>query len=153
MANTSFFLEFENIYRKELISQNEYKGCEISKEKVQLSQWGKKGFFECDVVIKKDGKLLEVQCLSCSEYKTKNGKNGNGKLLKIKADALMLSGINCKKKSLVFLGKTMYEKVVKEQQNGRFPKDIELKLINLCNKEIFEKIKKTSEVCSSEMIR
>ena len=68
-----FFLEFENIYRKELISQNEYKGCEISKEKVQLSQWGKKGFFECDVVIKKDGKLLEVQCLSCSEYKTKNG--------------------------------------------------------------------------------
>ena len=75
MANTSFFLEFENIYRKELISQNEYKGCEISKEKVQLSQWGKKGFFECDVVIKKDGKLLEVQCLSCSEYKTKNGKN------------------------------------------------------------------------------
>ena len=52
MANTSFFLEFENIYRKELISQNEYKGCEISKEKVQLSQWGKKGFFECDVVIK-----------------------------------------------------------------------------------------------------
>ena len=39
----------------------------------------------------------------------------------------MLSGINCKKKSLVFLGKTMYEKVVKEQQNGRFPKDIELK--------------------------
>lgn len=39
-----FFLEFENIYRKELISQNEYKGCEISKEKVQLSQWGKKDF-------------------------------------------------------------------------------------------------------------
>lgn len=114
---------------------------------------GEKGFFECDVVIKKDGKLLEVQCLSCSEYKTKNGKNGSGKLLKIKADALMLSGINCKKKSLVFLGITMYEKVVKEQQNGRFPKDIELKLINLCNKEILEKIKKTSEVCSSEMIR
>ena len=86
-------------------------------------------------------------------YTIKNGKNGSGKLLKIKADALMLSGINCKKKSLVFLGKTMYEKVVKEQQNGRFPKDIELKLINLCNKEILEKIKKTSEVCSSEMIR
>lgn len=45
MANTSFFLEFENIYRKELISQNEYKGCEISKEKVQLSQWGGKKDF------------------------------------------------------------------------------------------------------------
>ncbi len=151
MANTSYFLEIEEKYRKQLANQEEYKGCKILKEKVQLSNWGNKGLFECDVVIKKDRKIIEVQCLSCSEYKTKNGKTGSGKLLKIKADALMLSGIKCEKKSLIFLGKTMYEKIAKEQQNGRFPKDIKLKLIT-CNKDELKEIERIRDECSSEMI-
>lgn len=151
MANTSYFLEIEEKYRKKLSTKSEYKGCEVLKEKVPLSNWGNSGFFECDVVIKKEGKIIEVQCLSCSEYKTKNGKAGSGKVLKIKADALMLSGVKCKKKTLIFLGKTMYEKIKKEQQGGRFPKDIELKLIT-CNKDELREIEKIREDCSSELI-
>ena len=151
MANTINFLKVEEWYREKL--SDKYPGYEISKEKVPLLNWGNKGYFECDVVIKKGNNIIEVQCLSCSSAKTVNGNGGAGKLHKIKDDALMLTGIKCKKKVLAFTEKSMYNRVLKEKENGRFPNTIELLLVNVDNSEIRRLIKNTSEMSSKEIVK
>jgi len=96
----------------------------ISKEKVDLT-WG--GFFEFDAVVKeeKEKNIVEVHCLSTSKYNT-------GQLHKIKDDALMLTGVKYTvKKVIAFTDSTLHKKVKGEQNNGRFPKDIELKLLDV----------------------
>lgn len=103
MADTTGFLKVEEWYREKL--SDKYPGYEISKEKVPLLNWGNKGYFECDVVIKKGNNIIEVQCLSCSKAKTSSGKASTGSIRKIKADALMLTGIKCKKKDSCFYGR------------------------------------------------
>jgi hypothetical protein len=122
MANTTKIKTVvEQWYRKQI--GNSHKDCVITQEAVELT-WG--GSFECDAVVKQNGDIVEVRCLSVSGYKTRTGNPGSGKLLKIKADALMFMGIKCSKKVLDFTNKSLYEKVLSEQQNGRFPKEIML---------------------------
>lgn len=151
MADTRDFLKVEKWYREKLAKENP--NYHISKEKVPLSNWGDKGYFECDVVIRNEKTIVEVQCLSCSGAKTANGNGGAGKLHKIKDDALMLMGIKCKKKVLAFTEKSMYNRVLKEKENGRFPNTIELLLVNVDNLEIRRLIKKTSEISSKEIAK
>lgn len=151
MADTRDFLKVEKWYREKLAKENP--NYHISKEKVPLSNWGDKGYFECDVVIRNEKTIVEVQCLSCSGAKTANGKNGSGKLLKIKADALMLTGIKCKRKVLAFTEKSMYSKVLSEKENGRLPKEIELFLVDIDNLEIKKLIKKANENSSKEILK
>lgn len=151
MADTRDFLKVEKWYREKLAKEKI--DCHISKEKVPLLNWGNKGYFECDVVIKKGNDIVEVQCLSCSSAKTVNGNGGAGKLHKIKDDALMLTGIKCKKKVLAFTEKSMYNRVLKEKENGRFPNTIELLLVNVDNSEIRRLIKNTSEISSKEIVK
>ena len=136
MANTTELKTIvEEWYRDTIKRRNP--NAKVEKENILL-EWG--GMFECDVVVKSKNKLLEVHCFSTSEYITDNGKSGSGKLLKIKADALMLSGISCPIKILAFTGRTMYDKIWKEQENGRFPFDIKIEYIetpeNIRNKII-----------------
>jgi len=115
----------EEWYRYKLIK--DYPNAKIAKETVPL-KWG--GVFECDAVLKMSNEIKEVHCLSVSEYKTTSGSGGSGKLQKIKADALMLLGIDVPKRVLAFIGKTMYDKMNKEKQSGRFPKEIELVFVD-----------------------
>jgi hypothetical protein len=75
--------------------------------------------------------LIAVYCLSCSEYRTAGNNPGAGKFRKIQSDILMMNGTNCPRKVLTFTGKTMYEAVKKEQNNGRMPKDIEIEYLDL----------------------
>ncbi len=100
----------------------------ITQEKVALT-WG--GEFEYDAVVRKNGEITDVYLLSCSEYKTKQGKGGAGKFHKIKADTLMMLGTNSPKKVMAFLGKTMFEQFKKQQDAGRLPPDIKCKLIKV----------------------
>ena len=151
MSDTTGFLKVEEWYREKLA--NEKPNCHISKEKVPLSNWGNKGYFECDVVIKRGNKIVEVQCLSCSSAKTVNGNGGAGKLHKIKDDALMLTGIKCRKKVLAFTEKSMYNRILKEKESGRFPNTIDLTLVNVDDSKIRELIKKTSEMSSKEIVK
>jgi len=151
MANTTNFLKVEEWYRKKL--SDEYPEYNISKENVPLSNWGCNGYFECDVVVKKGKSIVEVQCLSCSKAKTASGNGGAGKLHKIQADALMLTGIKCKRKTLAFTEKSMYNRILKEKGNGRLPNSIDLVLVDVDDKSIRELIKKTSENSSKELMK
>ena len=147
MANTlELKTTIEDWYRGIVKRRNP--NAEVLKENIPLV-WG--GFFECDVVVKSKNKVIEVHCLSTSEYKTDSGKPGSGKLLKIKADALMLSGISCTIKILAFTGFTMYNKIWQEQENGRFPIDIKLEFIETSD-EIKEKINKIKDEAIEEMV-
>ena len=116
----------ETWYREQLQKKNP--NCVVLQEKVKL-KWG--GFFECDAVVKSGNKIKEIHCLSISEYKTFSKNYGSGKLNKIRADALMLLGINCQKKVLAFTGKTMYDKINNDCKVGRFPNDIDILYIDL----------------------
>lgn len=153
MSDTTGFLKVEEWYREKIKLENKYPGCSITKENVPLSNWGSNGYFECDVVIKDGKKIIEVQCLSCSSAKTANGKNAIGKFHKIKADALMLTGIRCKRKMLAFTEKSMYEKILKEKKNGRFPIELELEFVDVDDPRIKELIRKTSETSSKEITK
>jgi hypothetical protein len=125
MANTlELKTTVEEWYRNTIRKRNP--NARVEKENIPL-EWG--GLFECDVVVKSKNKILEIHCFSTSEYKTDNGKAGSGKLFKIKADALMLSSISCPIKILAFTGRTMYDKVWQEQENGRFPFDIKIEYV------------------------
>jgi hypothetical protein len=136
MADTT---RIKKIIEKWYISkiQQKNKNLVVLKEKVKL-KWG--GYFECDVVVKSKNRVLEVHCLSVSEYNTTTGKGGSGKLNKIKADALMLLGIDSPKKILAFTGKSMYDKIYTEVNNGRFPKEIILNLIDISKNFEIKKI-------------
>lgn len=146
MANTlELKTAVEEWYRAVIGKRNP--NAAVEKENVPL-EWG--GSFECDAVIKMNNKIIEVHCLSTSEYKTDRGKPGSGKLFKIKSDALMLTGINCPIKILAFTGRTMYDKVWKEQEKGRFPFNIKAEYIET-PKDIQEKIDKIKAEAKDEM--
>ena len=133
------------------IIQKERKNYFVSKEKVQLT-WG--GVFEYDVVVKdKNGKIIELHCLSVGEAKTASGKGGSGKFNKIKSDTLMLLGADCKTRVLAFTGKTMYDKVKKEMENGRMPPNITLHFQDpKKDKEIYNIIKDIQKASSDELL-
>jgi hypothetical protein len=143
MANTSNLKTIvETWYRETLQKTNPQYDFPLGR-KVKLV-WG--GDFECDAVLKLDNEIKEVHCLSTSDYKTITGKGGNGKVQKIKADALMLLGIQCSKKILAFTGNSMFVKIKQEQDSGRFPKEINLVFVDIQNnqelKDIINKVKK-----------
>lgn len=125
----------ETWYREQLQKKNP--NCVVLQEKVKL-KWG--GFFECDAVVKSGNKIKEIHCLSISEYKTSTNNCGSGKLNKIRADALMLLGINCSKKVLAFTGETMYNKIMNECKNGRFPNEIDILYIDINKNKKLKKL-------------
>ncbi|WP_009964221.1 hypothetical protein [Verrucomicrobium spinosum] len=128
MANTSDYEQkIEPWFRGGFVSER-HPGAEILKESVRL-KWG--GFFEADAVVRENGKIVAVYCLSCAEYLTHGGNPGAGKFNKIRADVLMLSGIETPVRCLVFTGRTMYDRVLKERSKGRLPQDILLAHLTL----------------------
>lgn len=131
MANTYNYKKIiENEFR-EIFVQGLHPNCQISQEKIPLI-WG--GEFEYDAVVRKNGKLVAVYCLSCSEYRTEGGKAGTGKYRKIQSDILMMLGTECEKKVLVFTGPTMKSQVDKQKEVGRLPPEIETLSYKLSSK-------------------
>ncbi|ELM0317004.1 hypothetical protein Q3053_003279 [Vibrio cholerae] len=128
MADTSKLKKVvEPWFRNEYLPRK-YPGCVIVQEKLPLI-WG--GDFEYDAVVYDGDDIVAVYLLSCSEYITRSGKGGAGKFQKIKADLLMLLGTKAPHKAMAFLGSTMFEHYLKQQNAGRLPQDIEPLLIEM----------------------
>lgn len=121
MADTSKFKNIIEPWFRDEYLREKHPGAEIKQEKLSLI-WG--GHFEYDAVVYQSGKVESVYLLSCSEYKTSNGKGGAGKFHKIKSDILMMLGTQAPNKVMAFLGKTMYQQFKTQQDMGRLPQDI-----------------------------
>jgi len=135
MADTTNLKKVIEPWFRDEYLQKQYPGAEIKQEQLDLS-WG--GKFEYDAVVYEKGRLIAIYLLSCSEYKTKNGRSGAGKFHKIKSDILMMTGTNSPRKVMAFLGKTMFQQFESQQMAGRLPKDIQGELVK--PSEIISKI-------------
>jgi hypothetical protein len=113
MANTKSLDNIEEIYRKTLKTVKNT----VSKEKLRIL-WG--GEFEFDAVVRENENIIEVHSLSTANYMTSSGKPGNSKLFKVFHDAQIMILTNCKKCFLTFVDEDFYNRVLREQQNGRF---------------------------------
>jgi len=128
MANTHRLKsEIEPWFRSRFVAAR-HPGREVSQDRIAL-KWG--GMFEFDAVVVNEGNIEAVYLLSCSDYQTRTGKPGAGKLHKIKGDILMLLGAPTKERVLAFTGKSMFERVRKEQERGRIPSEIRLEWVDL----------------------
>jgi hypothetical protein len=128
MANTTEYKKQIEAWFRDTYLPNKHPECSVQSGNVSLI-WG--GNFQYDALVYKNDSLIAVYCLSCSEYRTAGGKGGSGKLNKIKGDILMMLGTTCPAKVLSFSGKTMMEKIQREQKNGRLPKEIQCEHIQL----------------------
>ena len=117
---TQLKVQIEPWFRKDYL-QKQYPNAEIVQRQLDLN-WG--GKFEYDAVVYENGKLAAIYLLSCSEYKTRNGKGGAGKFHKIKSDILMMIGTEAPRKIMAFLGESMYQQFMTQQKEGRLPQDI-----------------------------
>ncbi|WP_059369082.1 hypothetical protein [Treponema endosymbiont of Eucomonympha sp.] len=90
---------------------------EVKKEKLKLS-W--RGEFKFDAVIRENNKIVEIHCLSTAKFKTVSGKDGTSKFFKVFHDAQMMLLTGCKNNILAFIDDEFYNKVIKEQKNGKF---------------------------------
>lgn len=126
MADTTNFTKVIEPWFRENYLKEKYPNAEIRQEKVALI-WG--GKFEYDAVVYEEGKLKAIYLLSCSEYRTQNGKGGAGKFHKIKSDILMMVGTEAPKKVMAFLGESMHRQFEAQKQAGRLPQDIQCELV------------------------
>lgn len=126
MADTTKFKEIVEPWFRDKYLSEKHPGATITQEKIPLT-WG--GEFEYDAVVYRNGAIEAVYLLSCSEYKTKKGNGGAGKFHKIKSDVLMMTGTSCQTKIMAFLGRTMFEQYVKQQEMGRLPPEIICELV------------------------
>ncbi len=94
--------------------------------------------------------MVAIYLLSCSEYKTINGRGGAGKFHKIKSDVLMMLGTNAPKKIMAFLGESMYKQFITQQKEGRLPQDIQGELVEP-NSEIASIVHSIRDKASSEV--
>ncbi|MCK5148677.1 hypothetical protein KAR48_18125 [bacterium] len=126
MADTTTIKKVIEPWFRDEYLQKQYPGAEIKQKLLDLI-WG--GKFEYDAVVYEDGELKVIYLLSCSEYKTKNGKGGPGKFNKIKSDTLMMLGTQAPKKIMAFFDKSMYKQFKTQQELGRLPQDILCELV------------------------
>ena len=113
MANTKGLDEVEQIYQDTLKTNDN----SVKKEKLKLS-WG--GEFEFDAVVREKGEIVEIHCLSTANCYAASDRIGNSKLFKVFHDAQMMLLTGCKKCVLAVVDDQFYNKVLQEQQNGRF---------------------------------
>lgn len=147
MADTTQLKDkIEPWFRQEYL-RKKYPSAEIVQRQLDLN-WG--GKFEYDAVVYVEGKLVAIYLLSCSEYKTKNGKGGAGKFHKIKSDILMMVGTEAPEKIMAFLGGSMYQQFITQQKQGRLPQNIQGELV-VPNSEIMDLVHGIREKASSEV--
>jgi hypothetical protein len=143
MANTKYQLNVEIIIRKVLASKY---GQLFYKKKLILCSGGE---VEFDAV-SDDEKVVGM--ISTSAWKTKSGKNGMGKLLKIRSDILSLIQLKHNTKKIVILTeKDMYDKCIKEKYNGKIPREISFYLVTV-PAHIRNKLKVARQLSIDEII-
>ena len=132
MAETKTQLEIEDWIRREWLS-GKFRQRFI-KNTVRLTSGG---MFEFDAVSVDES---IVACISTSGLTTSGGKPGSGKRHKIRSDLFfLLLTPSSKQRLMVFTEQDMYEFWLKEQKNGRVPRDIQF-LIAAIPMELREKL-------------
>lgn len=132
MAETKTQLEIEDWIRREWLS-GKFRQRFI-KDTVRLTSGG---MFEFDAVSVDES---IVACISTSGLTTSGGKPGSGKRHKIRSDLFFfLLTPSSKQRLMVFTEQDMYEFWLKEQKNGRVPRDIQF-LIAAIPMELREKL-------------
>ena len=132
MAETKTQLEIEDWIQREWLS-GKFRQRFI-KDTVRLTSGG---MFEFDAVSVDES---IVACISTSGLTTSGGKPGSGKRHKIRSDLFfLLLTPSSKQRLMVFTEQDMYEFWLKEQKNGRVPRDIQF-LIAAIPMELREKL-------------
>ncbi len=146
MANTRVQLEVEEWIRGNWLPIQF--GQLFRKKQLKLVSGGS---FEFDAV-SEDGKIALV--ISTSGARTSGGKQGSGKIMKIRADLYFLLLVHAKTRALIFTERDMYEQFKKEQDAGRTPGEIKSYLAKIPDKlrQKLEASRRTSiaEVTSSK---
>ena len=117
MANTTVQLEVEDWISRNWLPQKF--GKRFYRERLRLSPGG---LFDFDAV-SEDEQIVAV--ISTSGAKTRRGRAGAGKLMKIRSDVYFLLLIESAKRVVVFTEKDMFVRFNREQQAGRVPPEIE----------------------------
>ena len=117
MADTRVQLEVEDWVRRNWMSK-EY-GVGFSRERLLLRSGG---FFDFDAV-SHDHSI--VATISTSAAKTSGGKNGVGKILKLRADMLFLTMVEAETRLIVLTEQDMCDQCKKEEAGGRVPPEIQ----------------------------
>jgi len=143
MAETKTQLEIEDWIRREWLS-GKFRQRFI-KDTVRLTSGG---VFEFDAVSADES---IVTCISTSGLTTSGGKPGSGKKHKIRSDLFfLLLTPNSKQRLMVFTEQDMHEFWLKEQKNGRVPRDIQF-LIAAIPMELREKLSRAKAKSAEEV--
>lgn len=118
MADSRIQLEIEKWIRDNFLPQKYHQ--QFTPRRLQLNT---EGFFDFDAVSADDTIVANI---STSSYKTSGGKNGSGKIQKIRSDMLFLLMVPAKKRLIVFSEEDMFDYFMKEKQKGRVPNEVEL---------------------------
>jgi hypothetical protein len=117
MADTQVQLEAEDWVRCEWLPRQYNQ--QFRRERLRLSAGG---VFDFDAVSVDDTIVANI---STSSFKTSGGKNGSGKIQKIRSDMLFLLMVPAKKRLIDFSEEDMFDYFMKENQKGRVPNDVE----------------------------
>ena len=142
MADTRVQLEVEDWVRANWM--RETYGQKFARERVKLRSGG---YFDFDAV---SGDDTIVASISTSASITSGGKNGVGKMMKIRSDMLFLSMIEAKRRIIVLTEKDMFDKCILETNGGRVPPEIEFALAVIPD-DLREKLKKARDLSSKEV--
>jgi hypothetical protein len=117
MADTRVQLEVEDWVRRNWMAQ-QY-GTTFSRERMPLTSGG---VFDFDAV-SADHSI--VATISTSGRRTSTGKNGTGKMLKLRSDMLYLVMVKARRKIMVLTERDMCDQCEKDLKDGRLPLEIE----------------------------
>jgi hypothetical protein len=143
MADTRVQLEVEDWVREKWMQ--DALGQPFFRNRVKLSSGG---VFDFDAL---SGDRSIVACISTSAGKTSGGKNGVGKLMKLRSDMLFLTmaeGVT--RRLLVLTERDMHEVCAKELSGGRVPAGIEILLADI-PADLRERLDRARQVASQEV--
>jgi len=142
MANTRVQIEVEDWVRREWLSN--HLGQTLYRERIQLLSGG---VFEFDAVSSDETICCSI---STSKARTRSGKLGVGKFMKIRSDMYFLLLTSAKKKYIVLTESDMHELCEREQESGRIHPDIEFVLATIPN-ELRAKLEAARQIASDEV--
>jgi len=117
MADTRVQVEAEDWVRREWLPQK--LGFACFRERVKLRSGG---VFDFDAV---NAEHTVAMTISTSTCRTSGGKNGVGKMMKLRSDMLFLLLAQVQRRGVVLTDRGMYEQCLKERAGGRVPDEIE----------------------------
>jgi len=117
MADTRIQIQVEDWIRRNWMPKKF--GQKFYRERLQLSSGG---VFDFDAV-SADNKIAAT--ISTSSARTASGKQGIGKLLKIRSDMYFLLLAKTQRRLVILTEQDMYDRCMVELQNGRVPSSIE----------------------------